>query len=132
LMLAQKYPAKIIAIERDPIAFSEANENIKAAGKNQQIQLQLISVQKFVPEIDYDYIICNPPFFKQSLKSPHAEKNLSKHEDNLPLELLVKFISMHLSTKGQAGILLPAYRGEEVLELLKKYVLYPAEIAFVQ
>src|SRR5690606_11576112 len=48
------------------------------------------------------------------------------------LELLVKFISMHLSTKGQAGILLPAYRGEEVLELLKKYVLYPAEIAFVQ
>ena len=38
----------------------------------------------------YDEIICNPPFFSASSKTPSKEKNLARHDDSLSLRDIFK------------------------------------------
>ena len=80
----------------------------------------------------FNAIICNPPFFKQSLKSPNASKNLVLHEDNLPLSYVLDFIKANLTEEGSAFLLLPASRKEEILILLYKENLFPKKMIEVR
>ena len=124
LLLAQKISSKIVALEINADAAAEAASNISLAGKGNQISVIVEALQNYKPTFLFDAIICNPPFFKQSLKSPDAAKNLVLHEDNLPLEYLLDFIKENLSPSGSAVLLLPANRREEVLYLLNKKNLF--------
>ena len=124
LLLAQKINAKITALEINAAAANEAASNFALAAKENQIEILNIALQNYKPAFLFDAIICNPPFFKQSLKSPDANKNLVLHEDNLPLEYLLHFINENLSASGTAFLLLPASRKDEVETLLKKENLF--------
>ncbi len=120
LLLAQKVASQITALEINAEAAAEAASNINLAGKENQIEILSVSLQNFKPTTLFDAIICNPPFFKQSLKSKDANKNLVLHEDNLPLEYLIDFIKNNLTATGSAFLLLPAGRKTEVLGLMKE------------
>lgn len=109
LMLAQRNNhLKIDALEIDPLAAKQARENAAQSNFAAQISVHQIDAKLWNSESGYDLIICNPPFFTQSLKSENEQRNLARHNDSLAFEDLVKLIETNLKNEGSASILLPS------------------------
>lgn len=56
----------------------------------------------------FDLIVSNPPYFRNSLHGPVAERNAARHDDSLSFEELVKASSRLLSPEGRLAVVLPA------------------------
>ncbi len=81
LMLAQKYPsAKIHAVELDQKAHIQAQANFAKSPWAENLQIHVGRIQDFHPREKFDLIVCNPPFFKNSLHSNDKSKNLAIHD----------------------------------------------------
>ena len=55
----------------------------------------------------YNLIICNPPYFNDSLKSPNDQKTLARHTDSLPFLVLLESVSSLLHEEGKFSVVLP-------------------------
>src|SRR5260370_18448549 len=104
LMLAQRFnDAHIDAVEIDPIAAQTAERNFNNSLFSQRLNIYPIGFEQFFdqhPGKKYDLIISNPPFFITSLKSPKANKELSKHTDEDFFKNLISVLSQHLLFDG--------------------------------
>ncbi len=132
LMLAQKTTAFIDAIEMDAAAAEQAKENILQSAWKEKVQVANIALQEFKPDTQYDFIICNPPFFEDDLKSPDETKNASKHGTTLTFDHLVSFIKENLTKDGFASVLIPYHRTDYFSSLLKKNELFITESLFIK
>lgn len=111
LMLAQRYSdLKIDAVEINPIAFKEAQNNFKDSKWNNRLRAYLIDFNNFESEDKYDLIFSNPPFFQNNLQSEtNHGKNTAYHTNQLSFEALAKGIDLNLIERGEAHIMLPPY-----------------------
>jgi len=140
LMIAQASQAQIIAIEIDENAYLQAKENFEASTWADRLQIFHQAIQDFEPSLlltaiqNFDLIVCNPPFFVDSLKPLKEDKKLARHTDSLPFEVLLACADRLASLKAQFIVLLPT--AEALLfenELLKgKYAFYIIERLFVR
>lgn len=110
LMLAQKSNAAIDAIEFDPDSAGQARENTMITAWYNRIRVVEGDVRNFSPVDGYDFIITNPPFFENDLRSPESKKNKAKHDESLTLDELLTSITNHLKPDGRFSILLPYER----------------------
>lgn len=110
LMLAQESAANIEAIELDPAAAGQAQENIAASPWNDRIRLVSGDIRLRDFPKRFDFIISNPPFFESDLRSPQREKNVAKHDESLTLEELLRQIGRLLKPGGAFSVLLPFHR----------------------
>lgn len=121
LMLAQRASQiQIDALELDPDATRQAQHNVTQSAFAQQIKVHHIDATQFESEAKYDLIICNPPFFNNSLKGPDQQRNLARHTDCLTQQQLIRVVLKHLASNGYAAILLPiteALQWEELAQL---------------
>lgn len=132
LLVAQKAPGLIRAIEIDSGAAQQARENVALSPWAGRIDVQQVSVQAFKPEKVFDLIISNPPFFKQDLLSSDKRKNAAKHSSYLSLNTLIESIADWLSDTGKAYLLIPHNRLDELLAELKRCGLYPEQLLHVR
>jgi tRNA1Val (adenine37-N6)-methyltransferase len=132
LMMAQKIPATIDAIEIDESAASQAMENVHQSKWNDQVSVQHISLQSFHPATTYDLIISNPPFFENDLKSEDAMKNKAKHDLSLTIDEIIAFAVKNLSANGYLMLLLPYHRSNEVEQMAAQQNLYLSEKLYVK
>jgi tRNA1Val (adenine37-N6)-methyltransferase len=75
----------------------------------------------------YDLIICNPPFFRNSLQAPTDARNKARHDVSLSYEQLSDMLKTLLAPGGYASILLPHNEHsiwEQVLKQRDLYVSY--------
>jgi tRNA1Val (adenine37-N6)-methyltransferase len=117
LMLAQRYSqAAVDAIDIDEGACRQAMENVEASPFADRVRVMHRSLSAYVQSTGraYDLVVCNPPFFTQSLKSPDAGRNFARHADSLPLEELVKDAKCLLSPAGKLALILPSGRENEL------------------
>jgi tRNA1Val (adenine37-N6)-methyltransferase len=112
LMLAQKSGGLIDSIELDPESAAQALENIIASSWSARIRLLEGNVLDYPLSFDYDFIICNPPFFESDLRSPIGKKNKAKHNETLTLKELIIVFRDHLKITGTFSILLPYHRND--------------------
>ena len=110
LMLAQKVDAQFDAIEKDAPSFKQMKENIEQSKWKDTINAFMGDAITYVFPQLYDFIICNPPFYENDLKSGDTKKNLAKHDTGLTLECLIQVIDQNLAANGSFGILLPFHR----------------------
>lgn len=110
LMLAQKSPASIDAIEMNEAAAGQAKENFAQSPWAEKIHLMHGSIQQFVASKKYDLIISNPPFFEDDLRSANTDKNDAKHDSSLTLQELVHAIRENLAEDGFSTVLVPYHR----------------------
>ena len=112
LMLAQSTPAIIHAVEIDEKAAAQAQQNFEASPWHQSMQMFCADIKTFTApdQKRYDFIITNPPFFSNDLKSNDAARNVALHSDKLSLEVLLAQIKRLLSSAGYFAILLPYHR----------------------
>lgn len=109
LMLAQRAPnAEILALENDRAAAGQAAENAAASPFARRIQILNADASAWSSIARFDLIICNPPFFKNSLQGPDARRNQARHVSSLDAACLVRLALAQLAPEGQASFLWPA------------------------
>lgn len=129
LMIAQKNnTAMIDAVEIDNAAVIQADANFQATLWKERLNIYHASIQQFNQSVNkqYDFIICNPPFFENDLKSADAKRNFALHSETLRLDELLEGIKIKLKEDGSFAVLLPFHRTkyfEEQCALNKFYLL---------
>ena len=92
LMLAQRAPrATVHGVEFDDMSCRDARHNFEKAPWDDRLHLYETSFQDFYQTRDprYHLIVCNPPFFSQSLHNPCHRKANARHNHALSHEELL-------------------------------------------
>lgn len=109
LMMAQRFTdAYVEGIDADADACRLARENADKSVFADRISISLCRFQSFWPQAGrYDAIVCNPPYFVNSLKNPDKKRSMARHADSLPFEELAKGAAALLSDSGAFSVVLP-------------------------
>ncbi len=134
LMLAQKCNATIHAIEIDKNACEQAIENCKLtclpdrqAVMGTRIEIFHADIKNWKPSLQYELIICNPPFYENNLLPEDERKNIAKHSAALNLEELIVVTNNLLSNGGALAAILPWHRSKFFEETATMYSLFIKE-----
>ncbi len=130
-LIAAQSNALITAIDIDEAACRQAEENFRKSTWNSQLQCIHSSLEEFTINRDadapsYDLIITNPPFFINSLKSPHTGRNTARHTDGLPLDSLLACSALLLSATGKLSIVFTYADSNILINTAQKYALNPS------
>jgi tRNA1Val (adenine37-N6)-methyltransferase len=121
LMLAQRNPnISIDAIEIDTQASTQAKENITNAPWLDRVSIIHADARDYNFKRQYELIICNPPFFINSLLGPVENRNDARHTLSFNYTDLLNLMNKVLASGGYASVLLPLVEHNIWEELLKK------------
>ncbi len=110
LMMAQRFEKSLIdAIEIEENAYQQAVQNVAKSVFKNKINIIHSSLQNFAKSNinQYDSIICNPPYFVNSLKNNEKSKTIARHNDSLPFKELISLAYKLLKTEGTLSLVLP-------------------------
>ncbi|QIA77658.1 tRNA1(Val) (adenine(37)-N6)-methyltransferase [Rodentibacter caecimuris] len=120
LMLAQrtKEDSQIYAVELDPAAAQQAQENITLSPWKARISLVQGDVQHFLSDTKeaFDLIVANPPYFEQGVECKNEERELARYTKQSHSDWLT-WAAKRLSAKGKISFVLP-YEAAKTLEKL--------------
>ena len=126
LMAAQRSEAHIVGIDLDADAVSQASENAASSPWSHRIQMIEMDVKMMGASNQgdpsssppcyplFDAILCNPPYFANSLKSPDAARTMARHTDTLSFDELAHSASRLLSPKGELFVVIPHDRATDM------------------
>lgn len=131
LMAAQRAPeAHIEAVELEPAAAAQARANFAASPWAARLVLHAMPLAQLAASrpAAFDHILCNPPFFRNSLRSPDAQRTSARHAaaDTLSFAELASFSAGFLTTGGQLTVLLPPPEMQEFEREAARTGLFPA------
>ncbi len=126
IMLAQKTNAKITAIDLNTEAYLQTKQNISLCKWKDKISAENISFQDFYQKqkTKFDLIVCNPPFFENSLKSQNKQREIARHTNWLPFEELIEGVSQIISDNGIFSLILPAQSEQKFKNLCEQKLLF--------
>ena len=127
LMLAQRLPdVRVDALEIDSASARQAGINFRNSPWKERLNCIQTSFQEYAKttQKSYDQIICNPPFFTASKKTPSKEKNLARHDDSLSLNDFFTGCMALCKNSTLISLILPADKEEQVLDLIGKHQMY--------
>lgn len=109
LMLAQRTNARIDAIEIDDLAYQEARFNLDQSKWKERLTIYHTDFNTFSKEQKqlYDLIVCNPPFFIDSLKTSDPRLTLARHNDSLTFSQLIQGSAKLLNSTGRLAVIIP-------------------------
>lgn len=130
LMLLQRGVSEAVAIEIDPEAAQEAQENARNSPWNAQMEVVCgdFRDKKRISTLGtFDLIVSNPPFFTHSLSSPEPKRNKARHNDALPFPILLEHVATILNEKGLFCVILPHSEMLNFIALAQMNRLYLSE-----
>lgn len=115
LMMAQRFPdAQITAVEIDDDAVLDADRNFKASPFADRITLVHSSFQDFLQKAradgslaSFDCVVCNPPYFHQSLECGSIGRTRARHTSSLPFPVLIQGAYELLTPEGVFSVCIP-------------------------
>lgn len=111
LIVAQRFAhSHITAIDISEDAYNCTYRNFKNSPWTDRLQCYNASLQKFAynyKKSKFDIIVSNPPFFKNSLLSPHDYKNIARHDLHLPVCELFESSHCLLHNNGTLWVIIP-------------------------
>ena len=106
LMMAQRnLDSLVTAIDIDEGAVRQAKKNVENSYFRHQIIVKHEAVQQH--QGCYDAIVCNPPYFSDSLKAPDAQRNMARHTDTLSYAELMQAAYRLLDDEGEFSVVVP-------------------------
>jgi tRNA1Val (adenine37-N6)-methyltransferase len=119
LMVAQQNPGLTIeAVEIDPAAAAQANNNKKSSPWQNQITVTTGDIRELAFAQQFDVIISNPPFYENELKGKDEKRNKAHHDGSLLLAELMTAVRRHLKPNGSLYLLAPYKREAEIRTVL--------------
>ena len=117
LMMAQRYPEAVVTgIDIDEKAVSQAKANAEASPFANHVNIQQADVCSFKAK-PFDSIVCNPPFFVDSLACPDTRRSQARHGETLTYERLMQSVKRLLDEKGLFSVIIPTdYRSRLLSE----------------
>lgn len=107
LMAAQRGAVSVTAVDIDADAVLQARQNAAASAWANKVEVICQDIATFNTDIRFDRIVCNPPFFRDSLRSPDAGRNTARHNDSLSFETLAQRAASLLAPGGRFCLVLP-------------------------
>ncbi len=111
LMMAQRCPeAQLTAIDIDAAACGQAAQNVAQSPFAERITIKHTSLSDFADESvqgTFDAIVCNPPFFENSLECPDDRRTAARHTSSLPFAELIANAARLLSDSGTMTVIIP-------------------------
>jgi tRNA1Val (adenine37-N6)-methyltransferase len=126
LMLAQRCDALIDAVEIEANAAAEAELNFDQSPWKQRLKVFQADFTTFScgRMQRYDLIVCNPPYFVDSLKTPDPMLALARHNITLTTDQLIKGSVRLLNDKGRLAIIIPSLSFDQFRETARLKGLY--------
>jgi tRNA1Val (adenine37-N6)-methyltransferase len=124
LMLAQKLPAKIDAVEIDEAAAQQAKDNFQQCEYKERLHLIQGDIRTVEVELKYDLVITNPPFFENDLKSKSQQRNFALHSDALSFKELITQAEKISTGDASFYVLLPYHRTKTFIDLAINHKLF--------
>lgn len=133
LMILQKHAITIDAVEIDEAAATQARQNVAASGWQKNITVLKGDILSMDFSKSYDYIVSNPPFYENDLRSPDNKRSTAHHSHHLPMQKLIHFIANNLKENGSFCFLLPYKRNEELHQLANNnHLIIHKEVSVLQ
>lgn len=122
LMLAQRSNAEIDAIDINEEAGKDAQINFRNSPWAASLKFHLVSIQEYSRKTKerYDLIVCNPPFFQNSVPSENQAKSIAKHNINLQIDELFEAAKKLLTPNGKLSVIFPSDISNQVKEVAGK------------
>ncbi len=125
LMLAQRTgPSQLVdAVELDTAAAAEARQNAAASPWSNRIRVIERDILTYPGSADhlaarcYQQILSNPPYFTAALTNPDRQKQLARHNDQLPFAGLLQTAATLLAAQGRFSLILPTEEADRLLAL---------------
>lgn len=129
IMLAQRSDPNchITALEIEPNAYQQAVQNAQHSAWADRISILPIDLFEANFEHKFDLIVSNPPYFKDSLASRTAERDLARSMTQSHLAWLNQ-AQKWLAEKGKISFILPTQEAETLLEQSQTSGLFCTEI----
>lgn len=108
LMMAQRFAkVSVVGIEIDADAANQASENAARSLFTDRISIVQTSLQAYSPIAKFDAIVCNPPFFINSLGCPNEQRNMARHANTLSAHDLMACSARLLADGGELSVVVP-------------------------
>ena len=115
LMMAQRYPeASVVGIDIDKDAALQAQENVDASPFSDRITIIHGDATKIEDKEEFDAIVCNPPYFVDSLICPKDQRTLARHTISLTYEQLMGTAYKLLKNDGVFSIVVPTENNDDI------------------
>lgn len=118
LMLAQRCNAAIDAVEIDAAAYCEAKFNFEQSSWKDRLRIFHSDFNTFSKEHVhlYDLIVCNPPFFIDSLKTSDPQLAVARHNGSMTFDQLIRGSRKLLKETGRLTVIIPSESFDEFRE----------------
>ncbi len=136
LILNYKYKnknLKIDAIEIQKEIYELGSETLKINKINNinYINDDINNIINYLKKSTYDVVICNPPYFKNSIKNNNSIKTIARHEIKITLEDIIKISSSLLKNNKTFYMVHIPNRLDEIILYCNKFNMNVKEIYFV-
>lgn len=134
LMVAQRTDRDVFidGVEVDINSFEQATENIKNSPWSDRLQMHHSTIQNFKASPLYDLIVCNPPYFENSLLPLNTSRNISRHTTALSFGELILSVKRLLTPEGKFNVILPYTEGTTFIHTAAKHGLFCCRRTAVQ
>lgn len=107
LMMAQRFAgATVKAIDIDTEAVAQARQNISSSPFADRISVEHTALQD-LHGATFDAIVCNPPYFIESLQCPDPRRTTARHASSLTYDDLMSSAFRLLSDRGEVSVVIP-------------------------
>ena len=126
LMMAQTNSnASVTAIEIDELSAIDCQENFINSPWKDRLEIIVKDILEFEADNHFDLIICNPPFYSNSLSNEDKRLASAKHASHLPFDKLFDKAASLLSENGNFWMIFPFQDKQLILEIAEKWGLFP-------
>lgn len=109
LMMAQRSPEALVeGVEIDPSSAEEARLNFASSIWKDRLFVRNVDLNRFNPDVRYDLVVSNPPYFDGSLKNPDDRVSEARHCVSLSYGDIFSFCAVNLTDDGKVALVLPS------------------------
>lgn len=133
LMAAQRAPeVGVWGIDVDAPSVEQAIENVAASPFACRIRLSLQDVCTFAPSLQFDHVLCNPPYYTEDTLPPDEARMRARHTAGLSLETLLAHVTRLTSPEGLFSLILPTTTADAFVTHALSQGWYVARVCYVR